>query len=63
MKTRTIEEIEKAFCEMGMTRETWGRIEAPEMGFSADPPRSPQIFIRIETTTIPLEETTDAHLA
>lgn len=63
MKARTLEEIEKAFCEMGMTKETWGQIRASEMDFSAEQPPTTQVFIRIETTTTPLEEKPNADLA
>ena len=59
MKTHTIEEIEKAFREMGLTEATWGRKTAPE----AQSPSAPQIFIRIETTTTPIERKTNADLA
>jgi hypothetical protein len=63
MKTRTVEEIEKAFREMGLTKKTWGQAGPPETDLAAEQPPSPQIFIRIETTTKPLEENTNADLA
>ena len=62
MKTRTIEEIETAFREMGLTEETWGRSE-PETEVDEAATAAPQVFIRIETTTTPLEEKTSADLA
>lgn len=63
MKTRTIEEIERAFRDMGLTEDTWGRTEPPAMKVEAEPSTAPQVFIRIETTTTPLEEKTHADLA
>lgn len=63
MKTRTIEEIERAFREIGLTEETWGRTEHPSTKVEVAPSTAPQVFIRIETTTTPLEEQTHADLA
>ena len=63
MKTRTIEEIEIAFREMGLTRKTWGQAQLPEIEVTPEPRSNEQIFIRIETTTTPLEAMTDADLA
>ena len=63
MKTRTIEEIEQAFREIGLTETTWGRAPAPETEVAAGPMLNEQIFIRIETTTTPLEPKTNADLA
>ena len=61
VRTRTIEEIEEAFREMGLTETTWGRV--PETEGTADLGTTEQIFIRIETTTTPLEAKTNADLA
>jgi len=63
MGTRTVEEIEKAFREMGLSEKTWGQTRAPEVDLTADQSHTEQIFIRIETTTTPLEEKTNADLA
>ena len=63
MSTRTAEEIERAFREMGLTEKTWGQIRTPEADLTADQSHAEQIFIRIETTTTPLEEKTHADLA
>lgn len=64
MKTRTIEQIEEAFREMGLTETTWGQRQALETQIAAELERpTEQIFIRIETTTTPLEIKTDADLA
>ncbi len=63
MTTRTIEEIEQAFREMGLTEATWGRAQTPEAEDLAESLPAGQIFIRIETTTTPLERKTDADLA
>lgn len=63
MKTRTIEEIEKAFREMGLTEETWGRTEPSATTVEEEPSTTSQVFIRIETTTTPLKEKTHADLA
>lgn len=63
MTTRTIEEIEQAFREMGLNEATWGRSKAPETEVAAESASREQIFIRIETTTTPLETKTDADLA
>ena len=62
MKTRTIEEIERAFREIGLTEETWGRTE-PSATTEEEPSTTSQVFIRIETTTTPLKEKTHADLA
>lgn len=61
MTTRTIAEIEKVFREMGLTEETWGRRTAPEA--EEEPSSAPQTFIRIETTTTPIERKPNADLA
>jgi hypothetical protein len=63
MKMRTIEEIEQAFREMGLTETTWGRGQTHETEVVAESSPAEQIFIRIETTTTPLESKTDADLA
>ncbi len=62
MRTRTIEEIEAAFREIGLTEETWGRSHSPTMEVG-EGPTAPQVFIRIETVTTPLDEKTSADLA
>jgi hypothetical protein len=61
MKTRTIEEIERVFREIGLTEATWGKQTVPEA--ETQPSSAPQIFVRIETTTTPLGRKTDADLA
>lgn len=63
MKPRTIEEIEQAFRDMGLTEKTWGRPEVREG--QAEPETAPieQVFIRMETTTTPLDAKTNADLA
>jgi len=63
MKTRTLREIEQAFREMGLTEQTWGREPIPEPEMEPELSSTAQVFIRIETTTTPLEEKTDADLA
>ncbi len=63
MKTRTIDEIEQAFREMGLSETTWGRPQVPEPGVDAEPRSSEQILIRLETTTTPLETKSNADLA
>lgn len=56
MKVRTITEIEEAFREMGLTETTWGqkRRSSPEAIPAAA--GNEQIFVRLETTTTPLEQ-------
>jgi hypothetical protein len=53
---RTIEQIEKAFREIGLDETTWGK-QVPSVTESPAEPASSreQVFIRIETTTTPLE--------
>jgi hypothetical protein len=63
MKLRTIEEIEQAFREMGLTEKAWGRGQTNETEVVAECSPLDQIFIRIETTSTPLESKIDAHLA
>lgn len=63
MSTRTIEEIEIAFREIGLTEKTWGQPRATEADLMAEQIDATQIFIRIETTTTPLEEKSNADLA
>ena len=63
MKTRTFEEIQEAFREIGLTEATWGRPQVPETAVAAEPRPTGQVFIRIETTTTPLEAETNADLA
>lgn len=55
MKTRTIKEIEESFREMGLSETTWGQSEVRETEIAAEPGSPEQVFIRIETTTRPLE--------
>ncbi len=59
MKRRTIKEIEEAFREIGLTQATWGRPQETQV--ESEPFR--QIFIRIETTTTPLETKKDVDMA
>jgi len=63
VKTRTIEEIEQAFREMGLTESTWGRMHAPGVEIADESAPNEQVFIRIETTTTPVETKSDADLA
>ena len=63
MRVRSIEEIERAFREMGLTEATWGRAQTPPTEVVPDLSPEPQVFIRIETTTTPLERKTDADVA
>ena len=63
MKPRTIEEIEKAFHEMGLTETTWGKLQATETKIITKDEQIEQTFIRIETTTTPLEVENNADLA
>lgn len=63
MKARTLEEIEQAFREIGLTETTWGQPQTPEAEIVAEAAPAEQIFIRIETTTTPLERKIDADLA
>ena len=63
--TRKLDDIEKAFREMGLNETTWGRQESPTIDPPAQPgaPEREQLFIRIETTTTPLETKPIADLA
>ena len=63
MKTRTTDEIERAFRDMGLTEATWGRADVPDAEAAPEPPSSEQVFIRIETTTTPLETKPNADVA
>jgi len=63
MQPRTIEEIEKAFREMGIAAGSWGRTAVPQAEEQQSAQTEPQIFIRIEATTTPLEGKADADLA
>ena len=63
MKTRTVAQIEKVFREFGLTEKTLGQARVPETELSTEESPAPQIFIRIETTTTPLEEKNNADLA
>jgi hypothetical protein len=57
------EEIETAFRQIGLTEKTWGQTRPTEADLMAEQVHSSRIFIRIETTTTPLEEKTNADLA
>ena len=63
VRTRTIEEIEQAFREMGLTELTWGRPPEPSIEPVAERVPAMQTFIRIETSTTPLKEKSDADVA
>ena len=63
MKTRTMEEIENTFREIGLTEKTWGQAGVRETDLTSGQSSAAQIFIRIETTTTPLEEKSNANLA
>ena len=63
MKTRTIEEIEKAFREMGLSEPTWGQQQVQEVLDPCESGRREVVFIRVETGTTPLEAKADANLA
>lgn len=58
---RSIEDIEKAFRDMGLTEATWGIPNVPPTDTQAAP--TAQVFVRTDTTTAPLEKETHAHLA
>ncbi len=62
MKVRTDEEIEKVFREIGLTEKTWGQLQVPPTDDEKCESHS-QVFIRIESTTKPLQDKTDADLA
>jgi hypothetical protein len=62
--TRTIDEIEQAFREMGLTETTWGgKQQLLPTETTPELESNKQIFIRIETTTTPLETQPSANLA
>ena len=63
MTTRTLEEIENIFREIGLTEKTWGQGRPPDFNMASGQSSDPQIFVRIETTTTPLKEKPDANLA
>lgn len=63
MKRRSIEEIEAAFREIGISEASWGRTPSLGAADTAQEKPEPQLFIRIETTTTPLEKKPDADLA
>lgn len=63
MKPRTIDEIERAFREIGLSETTWGRSQVSESQVEVEPTPDEQVFIRIEVTTTPLEVRTHADLA
>jgi hypothetical protein len=48
---------------MGLTETTWGQPQITETEITTESGSTEQIFIRIETTTTPLEVKTNAHLA
>ena len=61
---RAIQEIEKAFREMGISEGSWGKPMLPtDLVQPLDESPEPQVFIRIEITTTPLQGRADAHLA
>ena len=63
MKTRTIDEIEKAFRDIGLNETTWGREALPASAVETEQGPTEQVFIRIEGTTTPLETKRNAHMA
>ncbi len=63
MKPRPIEEIEKAFREMGISEAAWAPTPVRDPQEAAQLNPEPQLFIRIETITTPLERNPDADLA
>jgi hypothetical protein len=63
MKPRTIEEIEKAFREMGISEKAWGTLSITQPEELGQVQLGPQLFIRIEATTTPLEDKSGADLA
>jgi hypothetical protein len=63
MTTRSVEEIEAAFREMGLDERTWGQAPPSSLPQSPSGTPVPYVFIRIETTTTPLGEKSDADLA
>ena len=63
MKARTIDQIEKAFREIGLTEATWGRKEEPPVEVPTEVVQNQQTFIRMENTTTPLEAKPDADVA
>jgi hypothetical protein len=60
---RTIEEIEEAFREMGLNESSWGQQKSPADVPTESGPTGELLFIRIETTTTPLETKESADLA
>ena len=65
MAARTLDEIEKAFREMGLNETTWGRQEASTVDAPPEPRSAgrEQVFIRIQTTTTPVEKKDHADMA
>jgi len=63
VKTRTIDEIEKAFRDMGLSEATWGREALPALAVDTEQGPTEQVFIRIEGTTTPLKAKRNAHMA
>jgi hypothetical protein len=66
MQPRPIEEIEKAFREMGLGAKERGGLSVTPEGPKALEPLAepePQIFVRIHSTTTPLKTWPDANLA
>ena len=63
MKPRSIEEIEAALREMGISDASWGQMPGQELAESAPEKPEPQLFIRIESTTTPLQKKPDVDLA
>lgn len=63
MKARTLEEIEQAFREIGLTEPTWGRMHDFRSDLVHRPPQSEYFLLRTDNMTIPLEMIDDAHLA
>ena len=61
MTVRSIEEIERAFREMGIAVTDSGGMTLPPKQPLIEP--TPQVFFRIETNTDPLEGEPDADLA
>jgi hypothetical protein len=60
---RTIDQIEKAFRDMGLNETTWGKQERSVTELPAESASTQErVFIRIETTTTPLEPK-DANVA
>lgn len=63
MSPRTAKEIETAFREMGLTEESWGGRKVWGIETQVDGAPEQLVFIRITTTTTPLEDDENANLA